>query len=166
MSITLVTFFLLLFTFLAIGLSSLFVSQRSVDDYLIGGRQMGPWLSALSAASTNCSGFMFIGLIGLSYLQGIYAFWFFIGIVLGSFLAWTFWVPHLQKKSAQYGSLTYLQFLFQPRSTLTHFNAEKLQSMVQWIAGSLTLFFWGFMLLRNSKLEQKPYQVCLIFLSI
>ena len=97
--------------FLAIGLSSLLVHQRSVDDYLIGGRQMGPWLSALSAASTNCSGFMFIGLIGLSYTQGIYAFWFFIGIVLGSLLAWTYWVPKLQKQSAHQKSLTYLHSL-------------------------------------------------------
>ena len=143
MSVTLITFFLLLFTFLAIGLSSLLVSQRSVDDYLIGGRQMGPWLSALSAASTNCSGFMFIGLIGLSYVQGIYAFWFFIGIVLGSFLAWTFWVPRLQKKSADYGILTYLQFLFQPRSSASHLNAHTLQALLQWLAGGLTLFFLG-----------------------
>jgi sodium/proline symporter len=141
MSVTLITFSIVLFSFLAIGLSSLLVSQRSVDDYLIGGRQMGPWLSALSAASTNCSGFMFIGLIGLSYVQGIYAFWFFIGIILGSLFAWSYWIPRLQKQSAQRKSLTYLQFLFQSRS---HNQAShQLQKVIQWFAGGLTLFFLG-----------------------
>ena len=82
------TFSLFMISFLVIGLSAAKARQTSVEDFLIGGRTIKPWLNALSAASTNCSGFMFIGLIGLSYQQGIYAFWFVIGIILGSLWVW------------------------------------------------------------------------------
>ena len=76
-------FFMILF--MGIGLNAARFQQSTVSDFLLGNKTIGPVLNALSAASTNCSGFMFIGLIGLSYSQGVYAFWFAIGIILGSF---------------------------------------------------------------------------------
>ena len=66
MPIAALTFAFFMISFLVIGLSAARVREASVSDYLIGGRTIKPWLNALSAASTNCSGFMFIGLIGLS----------------------------------------------------------------------------------------------------
>ena len=97
--------------FLLVGMSALFRRERSTRDYLIAGRQLGPLVSALSAASTTCSGFMFIGLIGLSYKQGIFAFWFFIGISFGNLLVWRFLVPGLRREAGRVDAETYLSFL-------------------------------------------------------
>ena len=84
MSSAALTFAFFMLSFLVIGLSAAKSQKKTVSDYLIGGREIRPWLNALSAASTNCSGFMFIGLIGVSYTQGMFTYWFVIGVMLGS----------------------------------------------------------------------------------
>ncbi|MCA9246148.1 MAG: sodium/proline symporter [Planctomycetales bacterium] len=80
--------FLALFT--AIGVLSSFYSRKTTSDYLIAGRSVSPWLTALSAVATNNSGFMFIGLIGYTYRYGISAVWMMVGWILGDLTAWLF----------------------------------------------------------------------------
>jgi hypothetical protein len=41
--------------------------KKTPSDYLIASRDIPPWLTALSAISTNNSGFMFIGMIAFTY---------------------------------------------------------------------------------------------------
>jgi sodium/proline symporter len=81
--------FLVLFT--AIGTLAGRVKTESTEDYLVAGRGVNPWLTALSAVSTNNSGYMFIGLIGFTWRQGIEAVWLSLGWILGDLLTW-FWV--------------------------------------------------------------------------
>jgi sodium/proline symporter len=49
--------------FAAIGLLSVRRRASTTEDYLVAGRSVPPWLTALSSAATNNSGFMFIGLV-------------------------------------------------------------------------------------------------------
>ena len=136
MSSAVLTFALFMLSFLCIGLSAAKSQKKTVDDYLIGGREIKPWLNALSAASTNCSGFMFIGLIGVSYTKGMFTYWFVIGIMLGSLLVWYKWIPKLRARAGELKANTYLDVIL-PR-------IEKSSSQIaldRWFAGIITLLF-------------------------
>jgi len=155
-NIAALTFSIFMLSFLVIGLSAARARETSVEDFLIGGRTIKPWLNALSAASTNCSGFMFIGLIGLSYKQGVYAFWFVIGIILGSLLVWYGLVSALRIRAGQLCAYTYLDVILpnlsgdESRSgaqgNRNEENCSATSSRVsvgldRWFAGAIILFF-------------------------
>lgn len=80
------SFSVCLLLFVLIGLLSARVSRSTTKDYLIAGRSVKPWLVALSAVSTNNSGYMFIGQIGYTFMQGISSIWLMIGWVTGDFV--------------------------------------------------------------------------------
>lgn len=84
---TLLAFVALMAAFLAIGLASMRRSTGTVDDYYVASRSVGPALAGLSAVATNNSGYMFIGVIGFTYANGLSAVWLMIGWILGDFLA-------------------------------------------------------------------------------
>ena len=101
--------FLLLFT--VVGLLAALQKQNTTDDYLIANRNVHPWLAALSAVATNNSGFMFIGLIGYTYRDGLSAVWMMIGWLSGDFLAWLFVHPRIRTESERVGVATIPTFL-------------------------------------------------------
>lgn len=72
--------------FIIVGLWSAKKAKKTNADYLVAGRSVSPWLVALSAVSTNNSGYMFIGQIGFTYTQGLSSIWLMIGWVIGDFL--------------------------------------------------------------------------------
>lgn len=73
--------------FVAIGFASMMKRKATTTDYLVAGRSVKPWLAGLSAVATNNSGFMFIGMIGLTYSTGLSSIWLMIGWILGDFIA-------------------------------------------------------------------------------
>jgi SSS family transporter len=77
-------FFMLLF--LAIGIASLVKSRNTAEDYLVAGKAVPAWLAGLSAVATNNSGFMFIGMIGLTYTAGLSSIWLMLGWIAGDLL--------------------------------------------------------------------------------
>lgn len=81
------SFLLSLAIFLIIGMSSLLKSRNTQEDYLVAGKSIPAWLAGLSAVATNNSGFMFIGMIGLTYAIGLSSIWLMVGWILGDLLA-------------------------------------------------------------------------------
>ena len=83
-------FFLLIF--LIIGALSLLASKQNTADYLLAGHSIKPWLAALSAVATNNSGYMFTGMIGFTYINGLSSIWLMVGWIagdlIGSLLLW------------------------------------------------------------------------------
>lgn len=73
--------------------------RTAVDDYLLASRSVSPWLAGLSAVVTNNSGYMFIGLIGFTYDQGISAVWLVVGWIVGDIAAWYIVHPRLRDVS-------------------------------------------------------------------
>jgi len=59
-----------------------------VEDYLLGGRNMGPWVTALSAQASDMSGWLLMGLPGVVYLWGLPKVWNAIGLFAGTILNW------------------------------------------------------------------------------
>lgn len=77
--------FLLMFA--VIGGASMLKRQSTTSDYLIAGRNVPPWLAGLSAVATNNSGYMFIGMIGLTYTTGLSSIWLMLGWISGDLAA-------------------------------------------------------------------------------
>jgi sodium/proline symporter len=70
---------------LLVGILSVRKAKASSEDYLLAGREVHPWVMALSMLSTNYSGFMFIGYIGYTFSHGISSIWYMITWALGDF---------------------------------------------------------------------------------
>ena len=62
----------------------------TVDDYILGGRKMGPAVTALSVGASDMSGWLLLGLPGAVYLGGLGEAWIGIGLVIGAWLNWLF----------------------------------------------------------------------------
>ena len=68
-------------------------------DYFLGGRQMGPWVSGLSAGASDMSAWVLMGLPASIYAMGIGQAWIAIGLAIGYTLSWIFEAPRLRKYS-------------------------------------------------------------------
>lgn len=58
------------------------------SDYFLGGRQLGPWPTAISAGASDMSGWLLLGLPGYALVAGYGAFWLAGGLLVGSWLNW------------------------------------------------------------------------------
>ena len=96
--------------------TGLFFFLRSKDsgekDYFLGGRQMGAWVSALSAGASDMSAWVLMGLPASIYAAGIGQTWIAIGLGLGYAASWIFEAPRLRRFSIEAGdSITIPQYL-------------------------------------------------------
>lgn len=87
--------------------------NNSALDFFLGGRQIGPWMTALSAEASDMSGWLLMGLPGLAYLGGMKeAFWTAAGLVIGTYLNWLIVAKPLRKCTIAFGdSITIPEFL-------------------------------------------------------
>ena len=88
-------------------------SNNSASDFFLGGRKVGPWVTALSAEASDSSAWLLMGLPGLCYL-GCFkeTFWTAIGLIVGTYLAWLIIAKPLRKCSIAYkDSITIPEFL-------------------------------------------------------
>ncbi len=81
------SFIFFLSIFVVIGALSYFKSSGNTDDYLIANRSISPLFTALSAVATLNSGYMFIGMIGYTYLFGLSSIWLMFGWIFGDLIA-------------------------------------------------------------------------------
>ena len=84
---TLITFIVYFILLLGIGLG-FYRKSASIEDYLLGGRGMGSWVTALSAQASDMSGWLLMGLPGAIYLAGVGKVWIAIGLFIGTALNW------------------------------------------------------------------------------
>jgi len=84
---TLITFITYFVVLLAIGIC-FYRKSTNIEDYLLGGRGMGSWVTALSAQASDMSGWLLMGLPGAIYLGGMPQAWIAIGLFIGTVLNW------------------------------------------------------------------------------
>ena len=98
---------------LGIGLVFFFRSKGGGEkDYFLGGRQMGAWVSALSAGASDMSAWVLMGLPASIYAAGMGQTWIAIGLAIGYALSWIFEAPRLRRFSiAANDSITIPQYL-------------------------------------------------------
>ncbi|MBU2915388.1 sodium/proline symporter [Reichenbachiella agariperforans] len=102
-----VVFVLMLLLFAGIGVGSSIQKQKNTKDYLLAGQDVKPWLVALSAVATNNSGYMFIGMIGYTYVAGLESVWLMVGWILGDFMGSMLVYGKLRDLSAKYNILSF-----------------------------------------------------------
>lgn len=75
-------------------------ASESSGNYLIGGRSLGPWVTAMSAEASDMSGWLLMGLPGVAYWCGLSdAIWTAIGLFIGTYLNWLITAKRLRTYS-------------------------------------------------------------------
>ncbi|MBR5485258.1 MAG: sodium/proline symporter PutP [Oscillospiraceae bacterium] len=113
MNAELIVFIVYLVFMLGIGLYFFFKSKGGGEkDYFLGGRQMGPWVSALSAGASDMSAWVLMGLPASIYAAGIGQAWIAIGLAIGYAISWTVEAPRLRRFTIEAGdAITLPQYL-------------------------------------------------------
>ncbi len=85
--------------------------NNDVDDFYLGGRKLGPLVTAMSAEASDMSGWLLMGMPGLAYLCGIAeASWTAIGLAIGTYLNWLIVAKRLRNYSSKIGAITIPDF--------------------------------------------------------
>ena len=97
-----VLFAMLLYFVVVVSIGFIYAkrSNASSENYFLGGRGLGPWLTALSAEASDMSGWLLMGLPGVAYFTGASdAIWTAIGLAVGTYLNWKLVAERLRKYS-------------------------------------------------------------------
>lgn len=81
---------------MGIGYYSYRKSTANVHEFLLGGRQMGPVVTALSAGASDMSGWLLMGLPGAMFALGLSQIWLAVGLITGAYLNYLFVAPRLR----------------------------------------------------------------------
>ncbi len=101
---------------IAIGLYYAKRANKSSEDYFLGGRSLGPWVTAMSAEASDMSGWLLMGLPGVAYWCGLAdAFWTAFGLMLGTYLNWLIVSKRLRRYSIKAGNSITLPEFFSNR---------------------------------------------------
>lgn len=85
--------------------------NESASDFYLGGRTLGPLVTAMSAEASDMSSYLLMGLPGLAYLSGVADVgWTAIGLAVGTYLNWLFTAKRLRIYTHLTGSFTLPQF--------------------------------------------------------
>ena len=77
-------------------------ANQSSEDYFLGGRSLGPWVTALSAEASDMSGWLLMGLPGVAYWCGLAdASWTAIGLAIGTYVNWLIVSKRLRRYSVR-----------------------------------------------------------------
>ena len=81
---------------LGIGFYAYKKSTSDISGYMLGGRNLSPSVTALSAGASDMSGWMLMGLPGAMYITGVSSLWIALGLVIGAFVNYLVVAPRLR----------------------------------------------------------------------
>ena len=80
---------------------------KNVGDFYLGGRKLGPLVTAMSAEASDMSSYLLMGLPGLALVSGLAEVgWTVIGLAIGTYLNWLIVAKKLRKYSARINAIT------------------------------------------------------------
>lgn len=119
-----------------IGITFARRANASSDAYFLGGRSLGPWVTAMSAEASDMSGWLLMGLPGVAYWSGIAdAAWTAIGLAAGTYINWLIVSKRLRRYSVKAGNAITLPEYFSNR-----FHEKK--KVIMTIAALFILIFF------------------------
>ena len=125
--------------YLGVILLMAYVAYRRTDnlsDFILGGRSLSSWVTALAAQASDMSGWLLMGLPGLAYLAGLEAGWMVAGLLVGTYLNWKLVAQRLREATEKLHDALTLPDYFERR-----FNDNT--RMLRLIAGAFVLFFFA-----------------------
>ena len=85
--------------------------NKDTDDYFLGGRKLGPFVTAMSAEASDMSSWLLLGLPGVAYLAGLAeASWTAIGLAVGTYLNWLIVAKRIRRYSIKVDAITIPEF--------------------------------------------------------
>lgn len=93
---TILSFALYLLAMIAIGVVA-WRKTHTLSDFVLGGRQLGGVVTALSAGASGMSGWLLLALPGAFYVLGLNQIWMVIGLSVGAYLNWSIVAPRLRR---------------------------------------------------------------------
>ncbi|TKB45182.1 sodium/proline symporter PutP [Thalassotalea mangrovi] len=109
-----ITFIGYLLTTLLIGYFA-YRATNTLSDYILGGRQLGPAVTALSVGASDMSGWLLLGLPGAIYLSGLGEIWIGVGLLIGAFFNWIIVAPRLRGFTEKAGNALTIPEFFENR---------------------------------------------------
>lgn len=92
---------------IAIGVYFSKRANRNSNEYFLGGRSLGPWVTAMSAEASDMSGWLLMGLPGVAYWMGLAdAFWTAVGLAFGTYVNWLIVAKRLRRYSVKIDAIT------------------------------------------------------------
>ncbi|CAM2792273.1 sodium/proline symporter PutP [Actinomyces slackii] len=114
-----------------------YVRTNDLDDYMLAGRDLNPFVAALSAGASDMSGWLLMGLPGALYSAGLVEAWIAIGLTVGALVNWIIVAPRLRTYTEVAGnSITIPSFL----GNRLHDSSNYLR----WASGVIILVFFTF----------------------
>ncbi|MEO4049243.1 sodium/proline symporter PutP [Pseudomonas sp. CAU 1711] len=110
----LITFVVYIAAMVLIGLIA-YLRTKNLSDYILGGRSIGSFVTALSAGASDMSGWLLMGLPGAIFVAGISESWIAIGLVIGAYLNWLFVAGRLRVQTEHNGNALTLPDYFTNR---------------------------------------------------
>jgi sodium/proline symporter len=86
-------------------------ANRGLEDFVLGGRRLGPWVTAVSAEASDMSGWLLIGLPAAAFAGGFSILWAVVGCAAGTLFNWVVIAPRLHRSAAKANALTIPDFL-------------------------------------------------------
>ncbi len=127
------------FIYTSLLLSIVYFSYKkhtTETDFVIGGRSVNFWVTAISAQASDMSAWLFMAFPALIFSQGLFNAWIAISLVIGMFLNWHFVAPKLRVMTERYNSLTLSSYLE------AHFQDKT--GFIRILTGVLSLLFFIF----------------------
>ena len=85
--------------------------NKTTDDFYLGGRKLGPVVTAMSAEASDMSAWLLMGLPGVALMTGLAeATWTAIGLAVGTYLNWLFVAKRLRNYTEKIGAVTLPEF--------------------------------------------------------
>ncbi|RJF44757.1 sodium/proline symporter PutP [Actinomyces sp. 2119] len=114
-----------------------YTRTTDIDDYMLAGRGLNPFVAALSAGASDMSGWLLMGLPGALYLSGLVEAWIAVGLTVGALANWLLVAPRLRTYTEVAGNaITVPSFLDNRLHDSRH--------LLRWASGLIILVFFTF----------------------
>jgi sodium/proline symporter len=110
--------------------------NKSKEDFIIGGRKLGPWVVSLSERTAAESAWLILGLSGAVYWVGTGELWTAVGCVIGIILSWQLVAKPLRIESERRGAITLPEYFSQ--------RAGGQANLVRMLSAFIIVFFFSF----------------------
>ncbi|RRD27258.1 sodium/proline symporter PutP [Actinomyces bowdenii] len=114
-----------------------YLRTTDIDDYMLAGRDLNPFVAALSAGASDMSGWLLMGLPGALYASGLVEAWIAVGLTVGALVNWLVVAPRLRTYTEVAGNaITIPSFLDNRLHDPRH--------LIRWASGIIILVFFTF----------------------
>ena len=143
---SLITFTIYIFGMLLIGVLAYYYTNN-LSDYILGGRRLGSFVTAMSAGASDMSGWLLMGLPGAVYLSGLVEGWIAIGLTIGAYFNWLLVAGRLRVYTELNNNALTLPEYFHNRFGSSH-------KLLKLVSATIILVFLLFIVLLVSWLAQ------------